>query len=158
MFEIKIRIEAADLSAAVIRLAEAITGKVPEPVAKAAEETAPAPAPVQPEPVPVSAPVQPAPVQVPVQAPAPVQPVQPVPMPAPAPAPVPAAAPAPAPVQTPAISLETISRAGASLMDQGKLPELQALLQKYGIQSVNTLDPAQFPAFAADLRALGAQI
>lgn len=58
----------------------------------------------------------------------------------------------------PVIDLETISRAGAALIDQGKMQDILALLKKYGVMAVNKLDPSQFPAFANDLRALGADI
>ena len=65
----------------------------------------------------------------------------------------------PEPVQPPkAIDLDMISRAGATLIDQGKMADILALLKKYGVMAVNKLDPSQFPAFAEDLRALGASI
>ena len=58
----------------------------------------------------------------------------------------------------PAIDLETISRAGAALVDQGKMPEILAVLKKYGVEAVTQLQQDQFTAFAGDLRALGANI
>ena len=58
----------------------------------------------------------------------------------------------------PVIDLETISRAGAALIDQGKTPDVLALLQQFGVPAVNLLDPSQYPAFAEGLKALGASI
>ena len=63
------------------------------------------------------------------------------------------------PVTTaPVIDLDTISRAGAALIDQGKTPDVLALLQQFGVPAVNLLDPSQYPAFAEGLKALGASI
>ena len=58
----------------------------------------------------------------------------------------------------PVIDLDTISRAGAALIDQGKIADVLALLKQFGVPSVNLLDPSQFPAFAEGLKALGASI
>ena len=58
----------------------------------------------------------------------------------------------------PVIDLDTISRAGAALIDQGKIADVLALLKQFGVPSVNLLDPSQFPAFADGLKALGASI
>ena len=96
-------------------------------------------------------------------------PVAPAPVPAPAPAPTPAAppvtpmptaaAPAPAvPVTAPTYTLDQIAKAGANLVDAGKMEQLLALLTKYGVQAVTQLTPDQYGAFATELRALGAQI
>ena len=66
--------------------------------------------------------------------------------------------------QTPAdppkgsISLDAISHAGAALLDQGRMPELIALLDRYGVKAITQLDASQYDAVAADLRALGAAI
>jgi hypothetical protein len=38
------------------------------------------------------------------------------------------------------------------------MQQLLALLSKYGVQALTQLDPAQYGAFATELRALGAQI
>lgn len=61
---------------------------------------------------------------------------------------------------TPAvIDKDAISRAGAELIDQGKMNEVIEILQnKYGIMAVTQLKPDQYEAFAGDLRALGANI
>lgn len=86
--------------------------------------------------------------------------------PAPAAAPVAPAAPAvPAPTAPPAVptaaptyTLDALARAGAALAQSGKMQEAIAVLTKYGVQTVNQLNPDQYGAVAAELRALGAQI
>lgn len=86
-------------------------------------------------------------------------PVQTAPTPAPVAAPAPAPAPAPAvPVTAPTYTLDQIAKAGANLVDAGKMEQLLALLTKYGVQAVTQLTPDQYGAFATELRALGAQI
>lgn len=150
MLEVKVTIETPDLSQAITQLALAIKGSslvadsrgmvIPAgtpmdvmeavPVAPQPVTPAPSPAPVTPAPVPAMNPPQPA-------------------APAPAPAPVPAA---------PKIDMNAISRAGAGLIDQGKMQEVLAVLAKYGVQVITQLQENQFEAFAADLRALGAAI
>ena len=67
---------------------------------------------------------------------------------------IPAADPAPMKKYT----REEIATAGSALVTQGKMNELLALLQKYGVQSVAQLGEAQYGAFAADLKALGAAL
>ena len=46
----------------------------------------------------------------------------------------------------------------APLMDAGKLTELQALMQKYGVRSMMEIAPERYGELATDLRALGARI
>ena len=58
----------------------------------------------------------------------------------------------------PAYTLDQLAKAGAALVDAGKMESLMALLAKYGVQAVTQLPPAQYGAFATELRALGAQI
>ncbi len=105
---------------------------------------------------------------------APAQPVTP-----PAPAAQPPAQPAPAasaqqPVQTPpvpaqqaqpavpttapAYTQEDLAGAAMALMDAGRQPELQALLQSFGVDSLPALVPEQYGAFATQLRTMGAPI
>lgn len=110
----------------------------PASVEKAPETVPAAPAAVSAAPVAPTAPVASAPVST-----APV---------ASAPAPV---APQPAPQN---ITLDMISNAGSGLIDQGKMNLVMQLLGKYGVQAITMLPPELYPAFAADLRALGAQI
>lgn len=101
-------------------------------------------------------PQMPAPAAVPPQMPAPAAPVTP---PAPAPAPAPQTAAPVMPVAgAPTYTLDQIAKAGASLVDAGKMEPLLALLTRYGVQAVTQLAPEHYGAFATELRALGAQI
>lgn len=147
MMEMKITVEAPDLAASILKLAKAIaSGPDPdiltpdEPLPVASYPTAPAPAPA---------------------------PAAPVAAPSPAPAPTAgqtSAAPGNTPAPTvpvtgaPTYTLDQISRAGASLVDAGKMQQLLELLGRYGVQAVTQLQPEQYGAFATELRALGAQI
>ena len=170
MMEMKITVEAPDLAASILKLAEAIASG-PDPALLIPDEPLPVsaypttPAPVAPVP-PVAAPVSPAPVN-PTPGPAPTTAA-----PSPSPTPVtnaptagptsaaPGNTPAPAVPVTgaPAYTLDQISRAGASLVDAGKMQQLLELLGRYGVQAVTQLKPEQYGAFATELRALGAQI
>lgn len=173
MMEMKITVEAPDLAASILKLAEAIaSGPDPallipdEPLPVSAYPATPAAAPV----APVAAPVSPAPVN-PTPGPAPTT-AAPVAAPSPSPTPVtnaptagptsaaPGNTPAPAvPVAgAPTYTLDQISRAGASLVDAGKMQQLLELLGRYGVQAVTQLKPEQYGAFATELRGLGAQI
>lgn len=160
MMEMKITVEAPDLAASILKLAEAVaSGPDPsiltpdEPLPVASYPTAPAPAP--------AAPVSPAPVT-PTQTPTPA-PAAPVAAPAPT-AGQTSAAPGNTPAPTvpvtgaPTYILDQISRAGAFLVDAGKMQQLLELLGRYGVQAVTQLQPEQYGAFATELRALGAQI
>ena len=144
---LEIKIEAPDLAAAICKLAAAIahpdinTLTPDEP--RGVPVAAPAPAaPVNPTPAPVAAPIAS---------------TAPVPTEQPAAAPV-AQAPAAVPVTAPTYTVDQIARAGASLVDAGKMEQLLALLARYGVAAVTQLKPDQFGAFATELRALGAQI
>lgn len=161
MFEVKVTVEIPGLPEAINALANAVS-KTPTAPVQAVSVT---PAPVIPAPVEAPVAQAPAPVAAPAPTPAPVA------VPAPAPAanptnPVPAipatAAPiGPAPTLSPSepkpVTLDDLGRAGATLIDAGKMPQLIALLGKYGVQAVTQLQPAQFGAFADELRALGAK-
>lgn len=162
MMEMKIKIEVPDLAAAICKLAAAITPPDINTLTPDEPRGIPAEAPVAPVAAPApAAPVNPTPATV--AAPAvPVAPVVAVPT-APVPTEQPAApvaqAPAPAvPVTAPTYTLDQIARAGASLVDAGKMEQLLALLAKYGVAAVTQLQPDQFGVFATELRALGAQI
>lgn len=72
----------------------------------------------------------------------------------PAPAPAPAVPTAPPKTYT----LEDLLTAAGPLMDQGMYTQLAAITTKYGVKSFTELQPAQFGAVAADLRALGAKL
>lgn len=143
--EVNVKIEAPDLSAAILKLAEAIT---PKAVTTRLEQPMipTAPAPITP------APTTPAPVPGPTAAPAATA--------GPSAATVPGNAPVPVvPVAAaPSYSMEQIATAGAALVDAGKRDQLLELLGRFGVQAVTQLQPAQFGVFAAELRAMGAQI
>ena len=158
MLEMKITITAEDVViAAINNLAKALEKAEPRTVftqngenntqnaGTAPANPTPAPkAPAQATGVPLSA--------TPAQTAAPVAPTVPVATPAPT------AAPAPVPTAAPQYTLEMISVAGSALIDAGKLDALMALLGKYGVDSLTSLDPNQYGAVATDLRALGARI
>lgn len=136
MMEMKIKIDVPELVAAVEKLAAAIDKtalNITVPNEGTLNFNTPAGnAPVAPAPTPAAPPVTPMPT---------------------------AAAPAPAvPVTAPTYTLDQIAKAGANLVDAGKMEQLLALLTKYGVQAVTQLTPDQYGAFATELRALGAQI
>lgn len=68
------------------------------------------------------------------------------------------AVPAPVAPTAQGITLDAIVQAGARLVEAGQMNQVIALLGKYGVQAVNQIQPPQYEAFAAELRALGAQI
>ena len=145
MLEVKITIAAPDLAAAINNLAVALANgnTVPaEKPAKAEKQTEAKDAAQQ-------APVNPMQATGAPLSATPAQTVAPV-----ANAPVASAVPTGAPTYT----LDMIARAGASLVDAGKMDALCGLLAKYGVEALTALDPAQYGNFANDLRALGAQI
>ena len=154
MLEMKIKIEA---DAAVLKAIDKLTTAL-EKNAVNISVSQDTPAPV----APVATPVTPAPVPPVTMPPATVVPTQPAPAPVPA-APAQTVAPtnpAPAvPVTTaPTYTLDQIAKAGASLVDAGKMEQLLALLAKYGVQAVTQLQPDQYGVFATELRTLGAQL
>ena len=61
---------------------------------------------------------------------------------------------APAPQYT----IDQIMKAGAGLMDAGKIDELRKLISSFGVEAVTSLKPEQYGAFATELRGLGAKI
>lgn len=156
MLEMKIKIEAdAAVLKAIDKLATALEKNA---VNISVPQDTPAPV------APVAAPVTHAPVPPVTMPPATVVPTQPTPTPAPAPA-APAQTVAPTnpaptvPVTTaPTYTLDQIAKAGASLVDAGKMEQLLALLAKYGVQAVTQLQPDQYGVFATELRTLGAQL
>ena len=76
-----------------------------------------------------------------------------------APTAAPAAAPAPVPLaETPAYTIEDISKAGAGLAQAGRVNDLVALLAQFGVRACMELKPEQYGAFATALRGLGATI
>ena len=145
MLEMKITIAAPDLAAAINNLAVALANgnTVPaEKPAKAEKQTEAKDAAQQ-------APVNPMQATGAPLSATPAQTVAPV-----ANVPVASAVPTGAPTYT----LDMIARAGAALVDAGKMDALCGLLAKYGVEALTALDPAQYGNFANDLRALGATI
>ena len=134
MFEVRVTVEAPDVCAAVRELAAAMvaTAGAPRAVNTAEKQT-----PVQQVPTqPAQQFTQPAPNTV---AQAFQQPVQQAPT-------------------ARQYTADEIARAGASLLEKGLMPQLIALLGKYNVQSITGLRPDQFPAFAEDLKAMGADL
>lgn len=127
-----IKVEAPDLVAALMRLAAAVNPGAniltPDTHQPQMPASTPAPAPIAPPAAPVAPP-----------APTPAAPAVPV-------------------TTAPAYTLDQIAKAGASLVDAGKMEPLLALLSRYGVQAVTQLAPEHYGAFATELRALGAQI
>lgn len=157
MMEMKIKIEVPDLAAAICKLAAAITPPDINTLTPDEPIGIPAAAPVAPVATPApAASVNPTPAPAAPVA-APVAPTAPVPTERPA-APVAQAPAAAVPVTAPTYTLDQIARAGASLVDAGKMEQLLALLARYGVAAVTQLQPDQFGVFATELRALGAQI
>ena len=164
MFEVRVTVEAPDVCAAVRELAAAMvaTAGAPRAVNTAEKQT-----PVQQVPTQPAQPTQQFTQSTTQQAP--VQATQP-PQQAPAQLPQQFTQPAPNTVaqafqqpvqQAPAArqyTADEIARAGASLLEKGLMPQLIALLGKYNVQSITGLRPDQFPAFAEDLKAMGADL
>jgi hypothetical protein len=136
MLEMKIKIEA---DVAILKAIDKLTTAL-EKNAVNISVSQDTPAPV----APVAAPVTPAPVPPVTMPPATVAPTNPAPT---------------VPVTTaPTYTLDQIAKAGASLVDAGKMEQLLALLAKYGVQAVTQLQPDQYGVFATELRTLGAQL
>lgn len=136
MLEMKIKIEA---DAAVLKAIDKLTTALEKNAVNISvpQDT---PAPV----APVATPVTHAPVPPVTMPPATVAPTNPAPT---------------VPVTTaPTYTLDQIAKAGASLVDAGKMEQLLALLAKYGVQAVTQLQPDQYGVFATELRTLGAQL
>lgn len=153
MMEIKVTITAPDLSEAINHLAVALSGtSKAAPVidstalnntedknqvaAAQAPVTAPAAAPV--------APVQTMPQQAPV-----------VPMNQPVQNTVPVGTATP--TEAKVYELDDIANAMAALIDEGKMVACMATIRKYGVPAINLLPKESYPAFAEDLKALGAK-
>ena len=64
----------------------------------------------------------------------------------------------PTPTEAKSYTLDDLSRAGAVLIDQGKMPQLLDLLKKYGVQAVTQLNKSVYPAFVEEMKALGAKL
>lgn len=55
-------------------------------------------------------------------------------------------------------TLEALVNAGTALVDAGKVPQLLALLSKYGVPAVTQVPKEAYSAFGAELKAIGAQL
>ena len=71
---------------------------------------------------------------------------------------IPTSAPSVPVASAPQYSIEQIMKAGATLMDEGKINELRELINSFGVEAVTNLKPDQLGAFATELRKLGAKI
>lgn len=162
---LEIRITAPELSEAINNLAKAMTSLAPTnpigtmpcavptnttsaPVEEAPQQVTPATNPTAPVSAPQTATVAPnmPPVNYPTEA-----------TQSTTPATVPPTAPA-VPTAPPQYTCDMIAKAGATLVEAGKMNELLALLARFGVEAVTSLDPAQYGAFATELRAMGASI
>lgn len=136
---------------------------LPMPQATAQPQVMPQPPVVQPVMQAMAQP-QPMPTQQPVMQPQ-VMPQQPVQQPQPMMQP-PQTTPTQQPVMQPPVTgapgytAEQISRAGAELVqtDPTKMQALLAMLQQFGVATIQMLKPEQFGAFANGLRSLGARL
>ena len=145
MTEVKITITAPELANAINNLAAALAGKTsldnPDKSVQTEQNV------MQYNPVTPVAPVS-----------APAQVTNVVTPPAPSPAPAAQTPTNTVPTGAPQYTMGMLAVAGTALIDAGRMGELCGLLAKYGVESVTALNPAQYGAFATDLRALGAQI
>lgn len=154
--EINVKISCPDLTLAAAAIAKAMAGHAVKGELLSTLQEGPAPAaPAPAAPAPASpAPAAPAHAAAAIPTnPVPAIPTNPVPT---APVNAPAAPTAPAPQ----ITLEQIGKAGADLLNKNPaiMPQLSALLQKYGVQTVQQLKPEMLGAFVLELRGLGASI
>ena len=62
------------------------------------------------------------------------------------------------PTAAPQYTLEMLAVAGTELVDAGRINELSAILAKFGVEALTSLDPANYGAVALELRKLGAAI
>lgn len=179
MFEIKVTISCPDLVTAAEMLVKALRPAAAEAEApaepkkttkrggKAKQEVELVPNAME-EPMPQQTVVPP--IQLPVTQPQ-VMPQQPVAQPQPLVQPQPMMQPPqPMPTQQPVMqppvtgapgyTAEQISRAGAELVqtDPTKMQALLAMLQQFGVATIQMLKPEQFGAFANGLRSLGARL
>ena len=65
-----------------------------------------------------------------------------------------------APTTAPSYTVEQLQKAGGDMItaNPGKMPELMALLQQFGVAAVTGLKPEQYGPFATALRGIGAVI
>lgn len=146
--ELTVRIEAPELTHAILELASVLAMGVSAEAAKASlaheravsqatAETAPAPSP-QPTAAPATAPAATTTQSA---------------------APTPSSAPTAAvPTAAPTYTLEQLAVAATQLVDAGRRDELIQLLQSFGAQALTALAPEHYGAFATKLREMGAKL
>lgn len=161
---VKLTVEAPDLTAALNQLAQAVMQTKATPIVESAPQAPQAPQELVKETKPKTTKAKKQAAQIaavePVEATVPETPTQA--QAAPTVAPTAPANPAPfVPVASPAsmakkmVTKEDLMSAGATLMEQNKVTELLALLQKHGVQAMSQLKPEQFASFAEGLEQLG---
>ena len=161
MIEIRITVDCPDLVNAATTLANALAGVKPATNPAATNANGAAPAVQYGSAVPMAAQTLAPPVTQTVTAPAPAAPVNPTYPSMPTNYPSNSAPVTAAPVaQAPAFTLEQVSKAGADLItaQPAKMQDLMALLQQYGVQTIQALPADKLGAFATALRGMGAQI
>lgn len=152
MIEVRVSIEAPELSEAIVKLANALTVQsgraiaLTGAVAGSTQETAVC-SPVEAHTTVPEVPAKPEPTPTPVE-PAKVSTSEQV------------TTPAPEQAAASAVHYTTtqLGRAGAELMSKGKTKELVGLLGKFGVKALTELKPESYPAFAEGLIQLGAVI
>lgn len=172
MMELKVKIEANELTQAILKLASAIEGsssgmsiepKSAQNIQPAVSTFTPQATHVQPSvsiattPVPIT---QPTPMQntytVPTAPIAPVTstqaPIQQAPVSAPIAHPIPTQT---APTSVPNYTIEQLQTAIAPLLDAGKVQQIQALVQSFGVNTLMDIPQERYGEFANGLRALG---
>lgn len=65
---------------------------------------------------------------------------------------------APVEATAPTYAKETLVRAAAELMDQGRQQDLLQLLARFNVPSMMALDPSQFAEFGAALKEIGGKL
>ena len=145
-----IEIQAPQLTAALMALAQALHLS---PAAPAAAPAAPVnPIPAAPVVTPASGMAQTAPsISTPAAVPISVPPAGPM-----APAPIPA--PAVPVAQAPEYTMEQLATAATPVVDAGRREDIVQLIRSFGVDSLPKLPKEQYGAFATALRALGGQI
>lgn len=157
MLEINVTVTVPGLPEALNNLAAAISGKSAPAVADAPVAVQAAQPEVAPVVNPTPAVATPVTNGVPTANTQPVNPVSASPVTAAPSSPVNPSSPSNA---TANYTVEQLSIAGAALCEQGKMPQLIALLGEYGVQAVTQLNPTPdvLNSFAAKLKALGASL
>lgn len=161
MIEIRITVDCPDLVNAATTLANAMAGVKPAAAPAATSVSGTAPVAQYGSAAPVSTQTPTPPVAQTVTVPAPAAPVNPMYPSMPTNYPSNTAPVTAAPVaQAPAFTLEQVSKAGADLItaQPTKMQDLMALLQQYGVQTIQALPADKLGAFATALRGMGAQI